>query len=123
MTKTIAAVTGTRAEYGILKPVFQAIQNHPELKLKVIATGMHLQESFGNTVTEIEKDFDIAARVPMNVSNDTTHDTAYAFAEGIKGTTAALEQIKPDIFLVVFSEARRDVHKLFKAISRNGNYA
>ncbi len=55
--RTIAVVTGTRAEYGYLKPLMQAIQQEKELKLLPIITGMHLLPEFGNTYKIVKKDF------------------------------------------------------------------
>ena len=56
MTRKVGVVTGTRAEYGLLRWVMQGIQEAPELTLQVIATGMHLSPEFGLTWREIEKD-------------------------------------------------------------------
>ena len=43
-TRTIAIVTGTRAEYGLLKRLCLSIENHPTLKLRLIVTGDHLSK-------------------------------------------------------------------------------
>ena len=54
--KKVMVVTSTRAEYGLLKPVIQKIQNDTQLQLMLVATGAHLCEKYGNTITEIEND-------------------------------------------------------------------
>ena len=54
--RKICVVTGTRAEYGLLRWVMEGIRNSSELNLQVIATGMHLSPEFGLTYREIEKD-------------------------------------------------------------------
>ena len=54
--RKVCVITGTRANYGRLKTVMNAIINHPELELKLIVTGMHLVQEFGYTVNEIEND-------------------------------------------------------------------
>ena len=56
MKRKICVITGTRAEYGLLKPVIDEIKNNQSLKLQLIATGMHLSPEFGLTYKEIEKD-------------------------------------------------------------------
>ena len=43
--KKICVVSGTRAEYGLLRGVMEGIRNSPELELQLIATGMHLSLS------------------------------------------------------------------------------
>ena len=75
MTSTslkICVVTGTRAEYGLLRWVMQGIKNSELLDLQLIVTGMHLSPEFGLTVQEIEADgFRIDRRVEMLLSSDT----------------------------------------------------
>lgn len=57
MTRKICVVTGTRADYGLLYWLMKEIDLDSELKLQIIATGMHLSPEFGLTYKEIEKDF------------------------------------------------------------------
>jgi UDP-hydrolysing UDP-N-acetyl-D-glucosamine 2-epimerase len=61
---TIAVVTGSRAEYGLLRPVMRAIANDDRLSLRVIVAGAHLLPP-ANTIDEVAEEFDIAATVPM----------------------------------------------------------
>ena len=56
MLKKICVVTGTRAEYGILKPLINKISLDRELELQLLVTGMHLSPEFGLTYKQIEKD-------------------------------------------------------------------
>ena len=102
MKRKITVITGTRAEYGLLYPVMRAIQDHPELDLSIIATGMHLSPEHGYTITEIENDgFKVDAAVDMLLSNDTGASMAKSLGIGIIGITQALEQINPDIVLLL----------------------
>ena len=65
-------VTGTRAEYGLLRWVMEEIQDSASLGLQVIATGMHLSPEFALTYREIEADgFRIDRKVEMLLSADT----------------------------------------------------
>ena len=48
-SRNVCVVTGTRADYGALRPVMQAIQDSPGLHLQVCITGMHLLKRFGQT--------------------------------------------------------------------------
>jgi GDP/UDP-N,N'-diacetylbacillosamine 2-epimerase (hydrolysing) len=102
MKRKIVVITGTRAEYGLLYPVMKAIENNPKLELSIIATGIHLSFEHGYTINEIKKDgFKIDAAVDMLLSNDTGASMAKSFGIGIIGITQALEQIKPDIILIL----------------------
>jgi len=100
--RKIAVVTGTRAEYGILYPVLNAIEAHPKLELCVIVTGMHLSHEFGYTVREIQKNgFNVEAKVDMLLSSDTSGAMAKSIGLGIIGMAQAWEHLKPDMILVL----------------------
>ena len=72
MIRTICVITGSRAEYGLLRWVMQGITDDPVLTLQVIATGMHLSPEFGLTYRQIEQDgFRIDRKVEMLTSSDT----------------------------------------------------
>ena len=49
MKRKICVATGTRADYGILSLLMQAIKSHPDLQLQIIATNMHLSPEYGCT--------------------------------------------------------------------------
>lgn len=102
MARKICVVTGTRAEYGPLKPVMNAIKKSPTLELSVIVTGMHLAQQFGYTLREIEEDgFRIDAKVDMLLSGDTGTAMAKSIGNGIISIAQALDIIKPDIILIL----------------------
>ena len=102
MSRKIGVVTGTRAEYGILKPVMEAIKKSPTLELSVIVTGMHLAEQFGYTLREIEDDgFRIDAKVDMLLDGNTGTAMAKSIGNGIISIAQALDIIKPDIILIL----------------------
>ena len=56
MKRKICVVSGSRADYGLLRWVMQGIKDDPNLTLQVIVTGMHLSPTFGLTYKEIETD-------------------------------------------------------------------
>lgn len=103
MTKRrICVLTGTRAEYGLLKPVLDAVWAHEGLELILVVTGMHLSEKFGLSVKEIERDgYTIAARVPMDPPEDTGKGMALAVAQGIKGLTEAFAELVPQVLVLL----------------------
>ena len=70
--KKICVVTGTRAEYGLLRPLIKRIQEDDDIELQIIATGMHLSPEFGLTYKEIEIDgFKIDEKIEILLSSDT----------------------------------------------------
>lgn len=101
-SRKIAVVTGSRAEYGLLYWVLKDLQSRSDVELQLIVTGMHLASEFGLTVSEIERDgLPISRRVDMLVSGDMPTSTAKSVALGLLGISDALEQLAPDVILVL----------------------
>ena len=102
MTRKICVVTGTRADYGLLKWVIRNIAHDPDLTLQLVATGMHLSPEFGLTYREIEQDgFHIDRKVEMLTSSDTAVGTAKALGLGIIGFADVLADLQPDLLVVL----------------------
>lgn len=100
--RRIAVVTGTRAEYGLLKSSMEAIRDHNDLKLQVIATGMHLSDRYGSTIDEIRNDgFEVDATPKMLVSGDSGEAMAKSLGVGVSAFVDTLELLTPDIVLVL----------------------
>lgn len=100
--RTVCVVTGTRAEYGILRPVMRTIEKRAKLSLQVVATGMHLEARHGHTVDEIERDgFRVDATVEMTPKGDTPADMGGAIGRGIVGLTDTLGALSPEVVLVL----------------------
>ena len=102
--RKICVVTGSRAEYGILKGLMKAIKNDPELTLQVIATNQHLSKLQGETYKEIEHDgFTIDYKVYMadDEAPDNTNTTAKAISRGVSGFADAFDALKPDLLLIL----------------------
>ena len=98
---TVAVVTGTRAEYGLLKPVMQSIESKDNLVLKVIVTGTHLL-SPSRTIDEVALDFEIAATIEMQQNHDNGRIAdAVAMGRGITGLASAFDQLDPDVVLIL----------------------
>jgi len=100
-SRRIAIFTGNRSEYGLLYPVINAIDSHSALKAQLIVSGTHLDERFGRTQAEIERDgFSIDAEVKMTLETDTLDETPRAIGRGILEVTDALEKLAPDMLLI-----------------------
>lgn len=95
-------MTGTRAEYGLLRSVLAAIDKHPALDLQVIITGMHLLRRFGNTAREVRAaGWPIIAEVRMQRATDDPLDHADGLARGVKGIATAVEAARSDAVVVL----------------------
>jgi len=99
--RKICVLTGTRAEYGLLKPVMEEIQKHPKLELMIIATGMHLLKEFGSTYKELEKDgFTITKKIDIAARQDDSLSMATSVGRAVVKFAEAFTHIKPDILLI-----------------------
>ena len=98
----ICVFTGTRADYGILKPLLKEIAQDPALELQMLASGMHLAPEFGNTYQEIIDDgFNIDAKVEMLLSSDSAIGICKSTGLGLIGFAEALERLQPDIVVIL----------------------
>jgi len=100
--RKICIITGTRAEYGLLRWVMQGIKDGPDLELQIIATGMHLSPEFGLTYQSIEDDgFQIDRKVEMLTSSDTAVGMAKSMGLGLISFADALNELQPDLIAVL----------------------
>ncbi len=100
--KKICVVTGSRAEYGLLRWVLEGINKSKLLNLQLIVTGMHLLPEFGLTVNSIENDgFYIDKKIEMLLSSDTPVGITKSMGLGLIGFAEALNELKPDLLLVL----------------------
>ena len=100
--RKICVVTGTRAEYGLLRWVIQGIKDSHLLDLQLIVTGMHLSPEFGLTVHDIEADgLHIDRKVEMLLSSDTAAGLTKSMGLGMIGFADAFHELKPDLLLVL----------------------
>jgi len=100
--KKIVAITGSRADYGILKPIFIKINESPTLKLQIVATNAHLSEKYGKTIKNIEAD---GLKVQYQVDNISDISCPNSMAKSSGQATILLADIflesKPDIVLLL----------------------
>ena len=54
--KNVCVVTGSRAEYGIMRTLLLKLNTEKSINLDVIVIAMHLEEKYGNTYRHIEED-------------------------------------------------------------------
>ncbi len=94
--RRVLVVTGSRAEFGLLRPVIDAIRKHRSLELRLCVAGEHLLGP-AHTWREVAKDYRIDAKVHMQRARDRGRlDHAAATGRGLAGFAAAYKKIKPD---------------------------
>lgn len=100
--RKICVVTGSRAEYGLLYWLLKEIDNDPDLKLQIAATGMHLSADFGMTYRLIEEDgFTIHAKVDMHLTSDTPPGITKSMGRALIGFADVFSNLHPDIVVLL----------------------
>lgn len=99
--KKILVVSGTRSEYGLLKPVIESLRKSPNLKTQIVITGSHLEEIFGKTIKEVKGDFKIDEILRLPLKKDTNEAMSLLVGKSILGFTKIFKQLKPSMILIL----------------------
>lgn len=111
--KKICFVTGSRAEYCLLKPLIEQVRTRSDFKLQLIVTGMHLSYEFGMTYKEIEKDaVPIDDKIEILLSSDTSVAVSKAMGLAMISFAEAYQRLMPDMIVVL-----GDRFEIFSAVS------
>ena len=101
MKRKIAITTGTRADYGYLRPILKAISQSKTLSSYLIVTGMHLSKKHGMSINEIRKDgFKIYTKIDMMPKGDVNYFMSEALGKGIVSFSKVFRKLRPDLNIV-----------------------
>ncbi len=99
---TICAVSGSRADYGLLVSPLRAILKDPTFQLQIVLTGQHLVASAGDTAAQVRRDgFDIAAAVDLGLADDSAAGVTVSAARALEGMAGTLKALNPDLLLLL----------------------
>ncbi|EEF22664.1 Polysialic acid biosynthesis protein P7, putative, partial [Ricinus communis] len=102
MIRKICVFTGTRAEYGLLRPLMQAIATRPGATLQTLVTGAHLAESTGATWREIANDgLPIDERVEVLLDGGGDESICTSIGLGVMRYAEALKRLAPDMLVIL----------------------
>jgi GDP/UDP-N,N'-diacetylbacillosamine 2-epimerase (hydrolysing) len=102
MSRKICVVTSGRADYGLLRWVMQGIKVDPNLTLQIIATGMHLSKTFGQTCKDLEIDgFQIDRRIELPIDDDSVQGISDSISVAVSAFTKAFKSLSPDLILIL----------------------
>jgi UDP-hydrolysing UDP-N-acetyl-D-glucosamine 2-epimerase len=99
--RKILYVSGTRADYGLMRTVISKIDAMPDLSLAIAVTGMHLMPEFGNSVDEIAADGHTIYRVPVVHTEDTRESMAEFIGSLVTALTKTVRKVQPDLILLL----------------------
>lgn len=98
----VCVITGTRAEYGLLREVLFKLRDNQEIDLQLVVTGSHLCSVFGNTQNEIIADgFLDYAKVPIPMEDDSKEGMAVSTGVAMTKFAQLFKDYKPDIVIVL----------------------
>ena len=113
MKRKICFITGTRAEYGLLRQLILSTSKDKSLISQIIVTGSHLSRDHGLTYKEIEADgLVITNKVNLKIKGDSSQEIINSMSEGLKGFSKALSILKPDLVIIL-----GDRYEIFAAAS------
>lgn len=100
--RRILYVTGTRADFGLMRSTLERINTDPRMALNVVVTGMHLDAAYGLTVGEIEQaQLPIAGRVDILPGQPSGALMAANVGRMLTGLVPVLERVAPDVVLLL----------------------
>ncbi len=100
--RKILVFTGSRAEYGLLRPLMEEIKKDSSLTLQILVTGAHLSERFGFTLREVESDgFAIDETVDMKLNSDSPQGVTASMGRGMIGFGEAFQRLEPDMMVLL----------------------
>ncbi len=99
--RRVCFVTGTRAEFGLMRTTLEAIRAHPKLELQLIVTGMHLDATRGSTIRQIYDEGWTVDRVVPWPAPKSEADNAWWTGVGMGCLGRAIAKLKSDVVLVV----------------------
>lgn len=113
--RKILYISGTRADYGLMRELLFCIKKHPKLKLEIIATGMHFMPKFGGTIAEIKKDRLKTHELKVIYRYDNKLSMVKFIGEFILVLVKNIQKIKPDIILILGDRAEMLAAAIFGA--------
>jgi len=99
--RRVLVVTGTRAEFGLLRPVMNAVLDREELELLVVAAGSHLVQP-AVTFREVKAEFLVDDSVPMQTAGKVgRQEDVEAVGRGISRFGRSFTMLEPDWVVVL----------------------
>ena len=102
MKRKICVVVASRANYGRVKPVLKAVEDHPDLELQLIVGASMLLDRYGKAIDVVKSDgFVPAKQVYYILEGENLTTQAKSTAMGILELSTAFEELKPDVVITV----------------------
>jgi UDP-N-acetylglucosamine 2-epimerase (hydrolysing) len=100
MKKRVLFITATRADFGKLKPLIRAVENHQQLDAYIFVTGMHTLVRHGSTYLEIEKSGFKNQFMFFNQIASSSNEMDLILANTIQGLGHYVREFRPDLIVI-----------------------
>lgn len=102
MRYSICVVTGSRAEFGLLKPLIKRLEDDEDIYTWLVVTGSHISAECGNTIQEIEAEgFSIYSTIPVLLNQDDKRGMVLSTAKTLENFADFFADNRPDMLLVL----------------------
>lgn len=101
--KRLLYVSGSRAEYGIMKRLLKKLDDDKNIELEIVVTGMHLLKEYGETYKEIEKDFKIK-KIDIEIDNKNNYDILHSMAIAMEKFAKLFQNVKKYDALILLGD-------------------
>ena len=102
MKRKICFITGTRAEYGLMRQLILNTSKEQAIITQLIVTGSHLSRNHGLTYKEIESDgIEISKKIDLKIQGDSAEEIANYMSLALKGFAKVFSFLKPDLVVVL----------------------
>lgn len=96
--KKMVFLTGTRADFGKMKALMRYIENHPDIELHVVVTGMHMLKAYGSTYYEVEREnYEHVYLIPNQHYDE---PMGSIFGNTVSLLSRTFEEIAPDVIVI-----------------------
>ena len=113
MSYTVCAVTGSRAEFGLLRPLLEKLNREKTIDFRLVVTGSHLSDTFGNTQSEISASgLPVHRQIPLPLEGDSKTDMIKATGVALSAFAEYFSAHRPDLIVVL-----GDRYEIFAACS------
>jgi UDP-hydrolysing UDP-N-acetyl-D-glucosamine 2-epimerase len=101
-SRKVAVMTGTRADFGLLRPLLAELNSRADVTLQLIATGTHLSAAHGNTIGEVlNAGFFVDAQVSIWGEDDSAFGAAVDTGNAVAEFSRTLSALQPDVVVVL----------------------
>ncbi len=101
MNRKIMIITGSRGEYGYIRPIINTISDNDKLEYIIVATNMLLTPEFGYAINNFHHDnIEVKYKIDMSMSGYSNSSMTKSLGIFLQSLSDILKNDRPDIILL-----------------------